>query len=122
VRLSKPYLLLLFPCLLLTGFCQSAQAQDDVLILDYSIKPVSAVSSGRFIKIAWKVKLRNEFSKPKTVLILFSFLDENEDQVEKVSKTRTLKAREERTVSDTVLVRAALANKIAACDVSVTIQ
>ncbi len=122
MRHPRCYLLLLFSCLLLFSSYPDARAQGGVAIVSHSIKPVSAGSSARFIKIQWKVKLRNEINKPATVAILFSFLDENEDQVTKAEKTATLKAREMKTVSDTVLIRSAEANKIIACDVSVTIQ
>lgn len=122
MRHTKRYLSLLFSCLLLFSSYLNARAQDGIVIVSHSIKPVSAGSSSRFIKIAWKVRLRSEIKKPATVLILFSFLDENEDEITKASKTSTLKAREERTISDTILIRSAEANKIVACDVSVTIQ
>ena len=122
MRHPRCYLLLLCSCLLLFSSYPDAWAQDGVAIVSHSIKPVSAGSSARFIKVAWKVKLRNEIRKPVTVAILFSFLDENEDQVAKAEKTVTLKAREMKTASDTVLIRSAEANKIATCDVSVTVQ
>ena len=122
MRYGKRYLLLLFPCLLLMGSYLTVQAQDSIAILDYSIKPVASGSSARFIKIAWEVKLRSDFNKPATVLIEFSFLDEDEEEIAKVTKTSVLKAREERAVSDTVLIRTAEANRIVACDVSVTEQ
>ena len=115
-------LLLLSLFLLSIGWHTDASARDGIVILDSSIRAVSRTSSGRFVNIAWSVKLKNEADRPQTGVILVSFLDANDKQIGKASKTQLLKARELKKVTDTVRLRATVAEEIASCDVSVTIE
>jgi hypothetical protein len=118
-----PHRLLLLLLFLIT-ICWPADvsARDGVVILDQSIRAVSRTSSGRFVNIAWNVKLKNEADRPQTCAILVSFLDADDRQIGKATKTQLLKARELKTVTDTVRLRSSVAERIATCDVSVAIE
>lgn len=118
---AKHCLISLFACLMILCSYSNVLA-DTIAILDHSIRAVSAVSSGRFIKIAWYVKLRNEAPEPQTCEITISFLNGDEEQIGRATKTHTLKPRELKTVSGTVQLRASVAKRIVSCDVSVQIK
>jgi hypothetical protein len=109
----------LFPCLWLFSITFDALAQDHIVVLEQDIKAVSAVSSGRYIKIAWKVKLQNKTNKPIACDVAVLFLNSGQENIGKASKTSTLEPNEIKIVSDTVLLEASVANQIATCAVSV---
>jgi len=117
---AKRCLILPMACLLLFASHGSASAVS-VIVLDQSIRPVSAVSGGRFYRIVWDVKLRNLAPKPQVCEITVSFQNAAEEEVGKTTKTQRLTAREVRTVRGTVQLRASLVRKIASCAVSLKI-
>lgn len=125
MRTAPRRLLLLTLSIFLFSICWPAgvSARDSVVILDQSIQAVSRTSSGRFVTIRWSVKLKNEANKPQTCAILISFLDANDEKIGKAAKDgQLLKARESKTITDTIRLRSSVVEKIASCDVSVTIE
>lgn len=113
----------IFPLFLLV-FCwhTDAYAQGGVAVLDSSVRVVSSTSSGRFFKLAWSVKLRNQTNEEQTCTVLVSFLDADENQISKATKTQVLKPRESKNVRDTVRLRSSVVNQIASTNVSVTLE
>lgn len=118
MRTTTRRLMSLLLCSML--FCPYANALPDcIVVLDSSIRPVSTGSSGRFIKITWKVNLQNKTPEAQTGEIVLSFLNSADEVISKTTKIETLKPREKKTVSGSVRLRASLAQKIASCDVSI---
>ena len=108
-------------CLLI--FCSyTPVSASAVVVLDQSIGPVSVVSQGRFYKIGWRVKLRNEAPEPQTCEITLYFLNRDDEVIGETSKTQTLQARESKTVKGSVQFRKSIAQQIATCDVSVEMK
>ena len=119
VRVARYNWVLIFTCLLLFCVHTNAPAQGNIVILDQNIKAVAAVSSGRYIKIAWTVKLQNTVNRSITFDVTIGFLNSKEEKIESANKTSTLEAKEVKTVSDTILLQSSVANQIASCSVSV---
>ena len=113
---------LLVPCLLFMLFNSHALAEDSITVLEHSVKPVAAVSSGRYIETAWKVKLCNESEDPVTCVVEIFFKDKNEDSLKKTKKEIELKGHEVSTCSDTVLLRSSIVSEIVSTDISVKIK
>ena len=118
----KCCLTLVFACLLLlSSYTGTGVSAGKVSVLEQNIRSVTAVSAGRFFKIAWSVKVRNETPEPQTCIIRLSFLDSNERVVDKTTKSAELKGRETKTVTGTVQLRASAARQIVSTDVAVEI-
>jgi len=107
------YLVPAFAVVLLLTPCTRAST-GPVIVLDQNIESVTPVGTGKFFKIAWKVTLKNTKPKAEECLITFSFLDSRDRVIGKATKEITLKGREQKTVSDTVQLRASKAKRIAA--------
>ena len=106
----------------LFGNYSNALSGEKISILDHSIKAVATVSSGKFIKIAWTVQLKNELSEPMTCVVSVAFLDGNKEKLGTANKTSTLNPNESKTITDTVVLSTSLAQKIATGEVSVEIN
>jgi len=119
MREFKRYSLNVFSCLLFICLISNALAQGKVAVLDQNIKAVASVSSGRFIKIAWTVKLQNKTNQPVACDVMIQFLDVGQKEIGLTGKTINLEAKETKLVSDTVLLKSDIANQITACTVSV---
>jgi hypothetical protein len=105
-------------CLFFTFDYLETQAQENITILDHTIKPLETVSSGRFIKTVWEVQLCNSSESPINCVITILFIDKNEKPIEEAKKTIEINANETRTYSDTVLLRATLAKQVVSTLVS----
>ena len=122
MRNVKRLAMSLWICIILLGNSSGVLAEERVSILDHSIKAVAAVSSGRYIKIAWSVKLRNEISESMTCVVSVSFLDGNRVKLGTANKTSKLDPNESKTIADTVVLSTSLAKRIATGEVSVEID
>jgi len=122
MRNAKPVILFLLIGIVLFGNYSSALTGEKISILDHSIKAVATVSSGKFIKIAWTVQLRNEIDTPMTCVISVAFLDGNKEKLGTANKTSTLDPKESKTITDTVVLSTSLAQRIATGEVSVEIE
>lgn len=122
MRNVKRLAMSLWICIILLANSSGVLAEEKVSILDHSIKAVAAVSSGRYIKIAWSVKLRNEISESMTCVISVSFLDGNRVKLGTANKTSKLDPNESKTITDTVVLSTSLAKRIATGEVSVEID
>jgi hypothetical protein len=97
-------------------------AQDRVIVLEHSVKPVEIVSSGRFVETAWEVKICNKEEKPLDLIITISFMDKNDEPLEETEKRCSIKAEETKICSDTVLLRKSVAQQVASSGISVRID
>jgi hypothetical protein len=122
MRNAKPIILFLLIGIVIFGNYSSVLAGDKVSILEHSIKAVATVSSGRFIKIAWSVQVRNEIDVPMTCVISIAFLDQNKEKLGTANKTSTLDPKEAKTITDTVVLSSALAQRISSGEVTVEIE
>jgi len=119
MRDFKRYRLIAFSCLLLICLISNAFAQGKIAVLDQNIKAVASVSSGRYIKIAWAVKLQNKTNQPVNCDVMIQFLNIRQKEIGLAGKTINLEAKETKLVSDTVLLKSDIANQITTCTVSV---
>lgn len=103
-------------------FYSHALAENYITVLERSVKPVAAVSSGRYIKTIWEVKLCNESDKIVACVVTIIFKDKNEDSLKKTSKEIEIKGHEENTYSDTVLLKSSIVNKIVSTDISIKVK
>jgi len=122
MRNARRYAMFLLIGIVLFSNYSGALAEDKVSILDHSIKAVATVSSGKFIKIAWTVHLRNEIGQPMTCVVSVAFLDGNKEKLGTANKTSTLNPNESKTITDTVVLSAPLAQRIATGEVTVEID
>ncbi len=121
MRNAKYCLTMVIACLLILCSHMPVSASS-VIVLDQSIGPVSVVSQGRFYKIAWRVKVRNDAPTAQTVEIILSFLNRDEEVIGEASKTQTLQAHESKTVRGKVQFRKSIAQQIVTCDVAVEMR
>ena len=82
---------------------------DNAMVLKHHIQAVSSVSSGRFIKIAWSVELRNPTPTPQSCKITLSFLNAEDEVISEATKTQELGPRQEKAVEGTVRLRTSIA-------------
>jgi hypothetical protein len=114
--------MLAIPCLLLLFFSSNSLSEDSITVIEHSVKPVAAVSAGKYIETEWEVKLCNESENPVTCVITILFNDENDETLKKTSKKIELKAHEVNTCSDTLLLRSSIVSQIVSSGISVTIE
>jgi hypothetical protein len=115
---------LAFICFILIIGCLWSKplAEERVIILEHSVKPVGIVSSGRFVETAWEVKLSNKEEKPLELIIRISFMDKDEEPLEETEKRCKIKAKETKTCSGTPLLPKSVAQQVASTRISVRID
>ena len=119
---ARLYLIPVSACLLtLFSYVDAALSADRIVVLEQGISAVTAVSTGRFFKIAWRVKIRNETPDPQICKIKFSLLNSEERAVGRGTKSVALEGRETKTVKGTVQLRASAARQIVSSDVALEI-
>ena len=124
---KKRYIVLTILGLFIFGSFSNALAEDRfpidnqsiAAIVDQSSKNTSVTSSGEYTEIAWKVKLRNDTDKPISSDVSVAFLNSDQDKLAVTTKTAEIKPGESKVVSNTVLLRSVLAQKIASGYVAV---
>lgn len=94
-------------------FSVHAWAADKVAVVQYELKPVESVNSGRQIKTQWNARLRNKTSGPVSFSITIVFVDSNNETLKEATSQCELEAYETKSFKDTVLVKTSIANKIA---------
>jgi len=122
MRDVKGYVICLWALFIFFCFNSNGFAEDKVSILEHNIKAVATVSSGKYIKLAWSVKLKNQINEAMTCVVSFSFLDGNKVKLGTANKTSTLEPNESKTISDTVVISTSLAQRIANGEVTVVID
>ena len=108
-----------FAVILLVYFAINAFAGGKVVILEYNLKPVASIDSGRRIKTEWSAKVRNRAPEPVTFTITIFFVDGNNEEISQAQAQCELNAKETKIFTDTVILDAAIANKIASTRVSI---
>ena len=105
--------------ILIAYFAINALAGGKVVITEYNLKPVASIDSGRRIKTEWSAKVRNRAPEPVTFTITIFFVDSNNDEITQAQAQCELNAKETKTFSDTVILDAVVANKIASTRVAI---
>lgn len=105
--------------ILIVYFAINAFAGGKVVIQEYNLKPVASIDSGRRIKTEWSAKVRNRAPEPVTFTITIFFVDSNNEEISQAKAQCELNARETKTFSDTVILDAVIANKIASTRVAI---
>ena len=105
--------------LLLAFLNLPAWAGGKIAVVQYELKPVKTVDSGRFIKTEWNAKIRNRASESVKFSVTILFVDSNNDTLKETTSQCELSAKETKNFKDTVLVEAAIATKIASTRVTV---
>ena len=119
MRRARISIMWIVPVILIAYFAINAFAGGKVAILEYNLKPVESLDSGRSIKTEWSAKVRNRASETVNFKITIFFIDQNNEEISKAQADCELKARETKTFSDTVVLEASLAKKIASTRVSI---
>lgn len=88
-------------------------AQDNISILNYSLKPVGYVSGNRFIQSIWNIELKNNEAIPQNFNIKVVFYDKDKNELKEVIKDVNINAAETKKYSDAVLLEPELAKKVA---------
>jgi hypothetical protein len=104
---------------LLSYLAINALAGGKIVILEYNLKPVTAIDSGRRIKTEWSATVENRDHKPVRFLFTIIFIDGNNEEISQVKTQCELKAKETKTFSDTVVLEATIAQKIASTRVTI---
>lgn len=105
--------------ILMAYFALNAFAGGKTAILEYNLKPVESLDSGQRIKTEWSAKVRNRAPEPVNFTITIFFIDGNNEEITQAQAQCELNAKETKTFSDTVILDANLANKIASTRVAI---
>jgi len=120
MKSNKRYIVLTILGLFVFGSFSSALAEDrfDIdnqsiaAIVEHNSKGMASISSDGYIEIAWKVKMRNDTDTPVSSDVTVAFLNSNNDKLAVATKTAKIEPGESQLVSNTVLLRSVLAQKI----------
>lgn len=105
--------------ILIAYFAITALASGKVALLEYNLKPVGTFDSGRRIKTEWNATIRNRASEPVRFTVIILFVDGNNEEISQARTECELAAKETKTFSDTVILEAAIASKIASTRVAI---
>lgn len=90
-----------------------AWAGGKLAVVQYALKAIESVDSGRYIKTEWNAKIRNRASEPVSFTVTIVFVDSNNDVLKEASSPCELQAQQTKSFSDTVLLEASIASRIA---------
>jgi cell division protein FtsB len=113
MRITGRFYLPVAAVILLFFFALHAWAGEKVAVVQYQLKPIASVDSGRFIKTEWNAKIRNRASEAVKFSVTILFVDSNNETLKETTKQCELKAQQTKSFTDTVLVESSVANKIA---------
>lgn len=88
-------------------------AAEKVIVVEYNLKPIGYINSGRSLKTEWSAKVRNRASESVSFDITIVFVDSSNSELKHVTSKGQLKAKETKTFSDTVFLDSSIAAKIA---------
>ena len=97
----------------------NAFASGKVAVLEYNLKPVASLDGGRRIKTEWSAKIRNRAPEAVGFTITIFFIDGNNEEISQAQAQCELEPRETKTFSDTVILDATVASRIASTRVSI---
>jgi hypothetical protein len=118
----RNWLAFIFLIFIIGCLWSKALAQERVIVLEHSVRPVGILSSGRYVETAWDVKVRNNEEKPLDLIITISFVDKDNELLEDTEERCRIKAKETKTCSDTLLLPKSVAQKVTSTEVSVRID
>jgi hypothetical protein len=104
---------------LLAYLAINALAGGKVAILEYTLQPVATIDAGRRIKTEWSATAQNRDHKPVRFLLTIIFVDGNNEEISQVKTQCELKAKETKIFSDTMVLEASIAQKIASTRVTI---
>jgi hypothetical protein len=99
--------------------CTTAWAGEKIQVVKYGLKAVESVDSGRYIKTEWSAKIRNGASEQVNFEITIAFVDSNNEVLKEASSQCELEPHQTKTFTDTVLLDADVAGKVASTKVSI---
>jgi hypothetical protein len=118
----KNWLIFMFFIFIIGCLWSKPLAQERVTVLEHVVRPVGIVSSGRFVETAWEVKFFNKEEKPLDLIITISFMDKDNELLEEREERCSIKAKETKICSDTVLLRKSVAEQVASTRISFRID
>lgn len=116
---TRTFLVQIAAAFLLLFFGMNAWAGEEIAVVQYELKPVEAVDSGRKIKTEWNAKLRNKTSGPVSFEVTIVFLNSDNEILKEATSQCELDAYETKSFKGTVLVEMLTANKIASTRVKI---
>lgn len=116
---TRTFFLPIAAALMLSLFAVHAWAAEKIVVVQYELKPVEAVDSGRFIKTEWNATIRNRASEPVKFSVTIVFVDGDNETLKESTCQCELKAQETKPFKGTVLVKSSVANKIASTRVKI---
>lgn len=119
MKRARISIMLIVAVSLFAYFAINALADGKVALLEYTLKPVETLDSGRRIKTEWNATIRNRAREPVRFLVTIIFVDGNNEEINQAQTQCELKAHETKTFSDTVVLDAAIANKIASTHMTI---
>jgi hypothetical protein len=109
----RTFFLLFAAIFLLSFFTFHALAADKISVVQYELKPIASVDSGRYIKTEWSAKLRNNVSETVKFSMTIIFVDSDNETLKETTSKGELNPHQTKTFKDTVLVEASVAGRIA---------
>ena len=113
MRNTRAFFLPLAVAILLSFFTIHAWAGDKIAVVQYELKPVGYVDSGKYLKTEWNAKLRNGASEHVKFNVTIVFVDSSNEVLKEATSEGELNAHETKSFKDTVLVKVDVAAKIA---------
>jgi len=104
---------------LLLFFAAHALAAEKIAVVQYEVRPIEAVDSGRYIKTEWSAKIRNRASEDVKFTVTILFVDNANETLQETTSQGELSAQQTKTFKDTVLLEAAITGRIASTRVTV---
>jgi hypothetical protein len=113
MRIIRRFFLPIAVVFLLAFFVVHAKAGDKIAVVQYELKPIASVDSGKYVKTEWNAKIRNRASEVVKFSVTIVFVDSNNETLKETTSQCELKAQQTKSFKDTVLVESSIANKIA---------
>lgn len=116
---AKTFFLPFTVALLLFFWVTPAWAGEKISVVQYELKPVATVDSGKYIKTEWNAKIRNRASESVRFSLRIVFIGSGDETLKESTSQCELQAHETKAFKDTVLVEASIASKIASTKVKI---
>ncbi len=109
---ARTFFLLIAAAFLSITIAANVQASEKIVVLQYQLKPVESVESGKYIKTEWNAKIRNRASEPVNFSITIAFLNNENEVLKETTSKHSLLAQETKSFKDTMLLEASIASKV----------
>jgi hypothetical protein len=94
-------------------------ADENIVILKYSLKPVEYDESGSYVKTKWNLFIMNEAERPVRFIVRIYFIDRFNNGLEQFNKRYEINPNELRRYSDSVVISEFMARRTVSTEVSV---